>query len=545
VVHCAGLFHGMAAFLEFRMESFNPLESEPSSLPPPADDSVELGPSPEIRADTLADSVVILLTLTVLQRGIGFVRSVLFCRWLPAEELGQWDITFGFLMLAAPLAILSLPSCLSRYLDYYRQRGIARSLIARVTGATLLLAVVSAIVLFVGREWFSFLIYGTPDETGLVTLLAVVLVITIVTHLIIELLTALCYVRALSAVHLANSLVFAVLGAVLVLGVGRNATNVVLAYAGACVLSTVGAVWYLRPTWRAMPRAAQPLAREEFWGKILPYVRWIWLTSLMANLFVIADRYMIIHFSPQGPEAGIALVGQYHSSRVVPLLLISIAMLLGTMITPHLSRDWESGRRDRARLRLNLFLKLLGLGLAVGAVVVILAEPILFDWVFKGKFNEGRDVLPYTLAYCLWFGMTLAAQNYLLCVEKGRWGSLALLLGLVVNIALNLVLLPRYGLAGAVWATTIANLLALVLMFAFNRILGFRLDPATVIVVLAPGLLCLGVWWSAWALLAVVCAMVALAPRARWVLSPDERQLIGEALGSYADRLRRFRRNSR
>ncbi|HLA84097.1 MAG TPA: lipopolysaccharide biosynthesis protein [Thermoguttaceae bacterium] len=526
------------------METREPLETGESTLPPPADDSIELGPSPEFRADTLADSVVILLSLTVLQRGIGFVRSVLFCRWLPEEQLGQWDIAFGFLMLAAPLSMLSLPSCLSRYLEYYRQRGQARTLIARVTLATVVLAIVSGVILFVGREPFSLLIFGTVEETGLVALLAVVLVITVATHFLVELLNALRYVRVLSVVHLVNSLVFAVLGTVLVLGYAKTATNVVLAYTGACVLSSLGAVWYLRSTWRAMPRAVEPIARREFWGKILPYVRWIWLTSLMANLFVIADRYMIIHFAHGGPEEGLKLVGQYHSSRVIPLLLVSIATLLGTMITPHLSHDWETGRRDRVGLRLNLFMKLLALGLAFCAVLVVLGEPILFDWVYKGKFDVGREVLPCTLAYSLWFGITLASQNYLLCAEKGRWGSLALLAALVLNIGLNVFLLPRYGLPGAVWSTTIANLLALGLMFAFNRMLGMPLDPPTLAVVLAPGLLCFGGAWSAWALLALIVAFVILAPTTRWVLNADEKQLIGEALGGYLDRFRRLVRRA-
>jgi len=524
------------------MEPHEPLETEESTLPPPADDSLELGPSYEFRADTLADSVVILLTLTVLQRAIGLVRSVLFCRWLPAGELGQWDISFSFLMLAAPLAILSLPSALSRYLDYYRRRGNARAMIVRVSAATMLLGIIAAAVLLVCRESASFFIFGTPAETRMVALLAVVLLVTVATNLMIDLLTALCYVRVLSVVHLVNSLMFAVLGAMLVLGHNKTAVNIVLAYAGACVLSTAGAVWYLRPTWRAMPRGTQPLARGEFWGKILPYCRWVWLTSLMANLFVIADRYMIIHYASGGPQKALELVGQYHSSRVVPLLLISIAMLLGTMITPHLSRDWEAGRRERVCLRLNLFLKLLGVGLAVGAVLVILGEPLLFDWVFKGKFNDGRAVLPYALAYCLWFGLTLAAQNYLLCAEKGRWGSLALLVGLVVNIVLNMFLLPRYGLLGAVWATTVANLLAMLLMFAFNHVLGFRLDWATTLVLLAPGLLCWNGWWGAWALLAVVCALVAMAPTTRWVLNAEEKHLIAAALGGYVDKLRALRR---
>ncbi len=524
------------------METHEPINTDQSTLPPPANESAELGPSLELRADTLADSVVILLTLTVLQRVIGFSRSVLFCRWLSPDELGQWDITFSFLMLAAPLSVLALPSCLSRYIEYYRQRGHVRTLIARIAVAVLGLALAACGVIFFGRVWFSKLIYGTSDHTHLVSLLAVSLLVIIAAHFFIELLNSLRYVRALAVVHLGNSLAFALLGAILIFGVAPKSTSVVLAYAGACVLSTAGAAWYLRSTWRAMPPSGEPLARGELWGKILPYVRWVWLTSLMANLFEIADRYMIIHFStdlrtgqPASPDVALASVGQYHSSRVVPLLMISIALLLGTMITPHLSADWESGRRDRVKLRLRLFLKLLALGLSVGAVLVILAEPILFDWIFKGKFDDGgRQVLPYTLTYCIWFGLTLASHNYLLCAEKARLGTLALLVGLVVNIALNRILLPRYGLPGAVWATTVANFVALLLVSSFNRRLGLRLDRATMLVMLAPGLLC----WSVWPLLIVVGVVAVLAPTTRWIFSPDEKQLLGEALGSYRDKLR-------
>ena len=47
-------------------------------------------------------------------------------------------------------------------------------------------------------------------------------------------------------------------------------------------------------------------------------------------------------------EANEALrqVGYYHSSRIIPLLFVAVAALLGSMITPHLSQDWELGRRQ-------------------------------------------------------------------------------------------------------------------------------------------------------------------------------------------------------
>ncbi len=51
-------------------------------------------------------SVMVLLVMAAVQRIVGFVRGVLVCRWLSPDELGQWDMAFGFLTLAAPLTVL-------------------------------------------------------------------------------------------------------------------------------------------------------------------------------------------------------------------------------------------------------------------------------------------------------------------------------------------------------------------------------------------------------------------------------------------------------
>ena len=64
--------------------------------------------NPALRSDTLAASVLILFAITLLQRGVGFGRSVLVCRWLDADQLGRWDLAFGFLMLAAPVLVLGV-----------------------------------------------------------------------------------------------------------------------------------------------------------------------------------------------------------------------------------------------------------------------------------------------------------------------------------------------------------------------------------------------------------------------------------------------------
>jgi polysaccharide transporter, PST family len=506
---------------------------EESAIPLPSDESNELGPMPGFHADSLAESVVILLALTVVQRLVGFCRTVLFYRWLSPEDVGRWEMSFSFLMLAAPLSMLALPSCFGRYLEYYRRQGHLRTLIARTAVAAICLGTTASLALYLGRSWFSRLIYGSPDQTHLVVLLACSLLVVVSSHYFIDLLTALRNVRFLAVLQFVNSLAFAVLGAVLLLGLARDAGSVILAYAGACLLTSAGVFWWLSPTWRGLPPVEQSLPQREFWGKIVPYVGWVSMTSLMANLFDVADRYMIVHFSGLGPEKSLEMVGQYSSSRVVPLLMASVAVMLGTMFTPHLSRDWEQGRRDRVKTRLNLFLKLLAFSLCGGAVLILLAAPLLFDWALSGKFNGGRDILPYTMTYCIWFGMTLVSQNYLLCAEKARLGSLTLLIGLVVNVSLNRILLPRYGLIGAVSATMTANLVALTLLSTFNRMLGFRLHRGTVLALALPALLCLGPW----VVLGAMAVVAVVAIPTNWILSPAERELLLDAWQRYRERL--------
>ena len=84
----------------------------------------------------------------MLQRLVGFVREIFFCRWLAADQLGQWDMAFGFLMLAAPLAVLALPGTFGRYVERYRQQGRLRGFLRWTALACGALALVAVTIIF-------------------------------------------------------------------------------------------------------------------------------------------------------------------------------------------------------------------------------------------------------------------------------------------------------------------------------------------------------------------------------------------------------------
>lgn len=474
-----------------------------------------------VRTETLAQSVVILLVMTALQRVVGFGRGLLFCRWMTAEQLGEWDVAFGFLMLTAPLVVLGLPGSFGRYFEYYRQRGQLRAFLARTLLLSSAMAILAMGTVYVFRARFSTLIFGQDDHASIVAWLAIVLGAVIMHNFLVSLFIAVRMYRVVTFLQFWQTIGFAGVSLLLLKKWENSSTSVVIAFGAATLLSAIASLGWLRGIWNAAAHEVRlPESQRSFWAKLVPFALWIWLTNLLSNLFEVIDRYMIVHHSGLDAVEALRQVGNYHSSRIIPLLFVSIALLLGSIITPHLSFDWEGGRRAAVSSRLNSILKLMALALLAISTTVLVAGPWLFNGPFKGKFEGGLAVLPLTLAYCTWFSLAALAQNYLWCAEKAYLGSFALLSGLLVNIGLNLVLLPTYGLEGAVWATAIANLLAIALIYYLSALAGMHVQLGTWICTLLPAVL----WLGPLASVASILVAVLLVCCTNLVLTSDEKE---------------------
>ena len=151
-------------------------ETTAATHPIPMDGQTPIDAAPALCGDALAVGVVLLLASTVVQRAVGFARELCFCRWLNPEQLGQWDMAFGFLMMAGPLLVFALPGTFGRYVDRYRQAGQLRSFLGRTAAVCVALGVPSLLAIVACRGWFSALVFGSRDHEGLVVLLALGLV---------------------------------------------------------------------------------------------------------------------------------------------------------------------------------------------------------------------------------------------------------------------------------------------------------------------------------------------------------------------------------
>ena len=484
-----------------------------------------------LRTQTLAQGVALLLALAAVQRLVGFVRGVLFCRWLNADQLGRWDLAYGFIMFAAPLAVLGLPGSLGRYAEVFRRRGRLRAFLRYIAGCSLALAATAGGLTLLGQDRLSQFVFGDRDQAWLVALLAGGLSLWMIHTLLTSVFNALRMTRDVALFQFCHSLAFAALGCLLVTASGPTAESVVWAFGGACLVAVVLGFFWLGRAWSLLHETPAISNSESNTDRprIIAFACWMWITNVLANVFGFADRWMFIRFSGLAEAEALAVIGQYHSARLAPLLFLGIAEMLAGLITPHLAHDWEAGRRKEVSQRLNLILKLFAAGLYLAAVGVLIVAPLMFNSVWAGKFAAGLSLLPWTLTYCIWGSLAVVATNYLWCAERARLASVALIIGLAINVGLNALLVPRWGIFGAVQATAAANLAMLAAMYAAACRCGMTFDAGFCVVALAPVVMVFGPWPG----LAMLFTLLWFACRGELVLNQSEKAALIKVVTTY------------
>ncbi len=481
--------------------------------------------APKMVSDTIAAGVLFALLMTVGQKIIGFVRGILFCRFMTDQELGQWSMVWSFLMLLAPFAVLGLPGCFGRFSEYYRNRGQLRSFIIRIGVVSTVMTLLMAGVICTFPATVSELIFGSDQQIGVVYGLAFALVIVSLSNFLSSLMESLRQVKVVTAMRFVTGIVFAVVGTGLIWIWDDSASAAAVGYAAACILGIIPAIWVLWKFRGEINNDGAGLGHAEMWKRIAPFAIWLWASNVCHNFFEVSDRYMLIHWSSFPADLAQGLVGQYHSGRVVPLLFVSVATMLGGVLLPYMSAHWEAGKPEKAVKQLNWTVKLVALGFTTGGILVMFLSPILFTWILEGRYDAGLGVLPLTLVYCTWLCLFIVGQDYLWVAEKGKWAALAIFVGLFANIVLNMLLIPKMGLNGAVVATTLGNLINLLMIFGFNHYFGCKADGGILVCIATPLLMLVEPVSGA------VCmiAMLTIAWRSDWFFSEEEKSEILES----------------
>jgi antigen flippase len=373
--------------------------------------------------------------------GLSGLATIVIARELGPYGRGNWAAIFSLATLVATFAALGLPSA-AAYGAARLEGTDRRQLIAATSRAALILAVVSlagyAAVTEVARPG-----HGAADAVAGGALIAAFTVIQNVSQQLVLVTGRLRWFIAAQLV----SAGFAILAVLIVALASRlTLTAVVGIYAGRALVGTAIAAAGIT---EAGPSSRVSAVRSRASLRLLaPYLGYAFMTFATLSLTQVVQRVDVLLVAG---IRGSSAAGRYAVAVQLLELLIVVPGALGFVLFRRGARASEHHWRDAMRaLRWVVGIQ------AVAAAVLFLAAPEVIAVVYGDRYRGATVALRWLMPGAVMLGAQTVASNYIASRGRPKSVLVAWAAGAIIGIGLNLLLIPRYGIAGAAGVSSLA-----------------------------------------------------------------------------------------
>ncbi len=333
---------------------------------------------------------------------------------------------------------------------------------------------------------------------------------------------------------------------------GPGGDDTVVAYALAIAVSIAGVVQLVYMSWatrRAGVRLKLTLPR------LTPEVKKLGLLILPATFgagIYQISQFVDTFFATQLPQGSLTLLKLADRLNQMPLGIVGIA--LGTAILPMLSRHIHSGEaREAQRLQAQAFEMATLLTLPAAAALAVCAPAFTAAFFVGGKFTAADGATMAQIVVALVAGLPAYVVVKILnpgffAREDTRTPVWTALASLLCNIAINLVVVERFGIVGLAAATACSASLNCLLLYAILHKRGwfhFTLPLASKIArqLVATATMAAALWWAlprmaehyhggvferVWSLVALVGLGMAVFFVTAFAIGAVDKQVLGQ-----------------
>jgi O-antigen/teichoic acid export membrane protein len=429
-------------------------------------------------------TAVFAFSLRVAGAVIAYAMQVLLARWMGVFEYGVFVVVYVWITILSQLGNLGFSSSVIRFIPEYQARGDG-GLLHGVLRTSRLLAVAFATALGAVGVAGLLLFPGIVDQHYVVPI--VLGAICLPMFCLTEVQDGIARSFHWSSLAFGPTYIWrplAILATMIVaheIGAPMTATTAcIAAIVGTWATAMIQLVLLARRTAAAVP-PARPRHDVRTWVLVsLP----ILLSEGFYALLTSVDVIMVSAYLP--PED----VAVYYAATKTLALVHFVYYAVRAASGPRFSFHFHSGDHPALHemVRNSIYWSFWP-SVAVSTVVLAIGEPLLS--LFGSDFTGGGAVLLILVFGILTRASIGPVESLLTMAGYQKSCAAAFALAVVVNIGLNVVLIPRFGLVGAASATTVAMLvetLAITLLVrrhfgftatVFRRDLHRQLDHAT------------------------------------------------------------------
>lgn len=430
----------------------------------------EQGRERSLRTELLrsgAGSFVLQIAAAVLSVG----GAVVLARILGPEQYGAYAFAMGVASLLVIPTTLGLPSLVVRDVAalatrerWSELRGLLGWAAPTVTGASVAAAAVVALLVAV------FDLGPDGAHTALLLAMAVVPLAALVQLGG----AALRGLRKVVLGHFHETVLRPALALLVVAGaygVAGDAVDAGWAVGAQLVAGVVAVVLVVGFTVRHLPRAVRAATPER-------HTR-MWLGAALPMMFIGAAQVINVNADVVmvGAIEGVESAGLYRAASRGARAVVFVLFAANTVLQPVVASMYARGEIERLQRVLTRSVRLVAVvALPAAGVLIVAGEPLLRG-VFGTEFGVAATALAILAGGQLVNGLVGSAGTVLTMTGHERDVAVAVAVAAAVNIVLNAVLVPLFGIEGAASATAVSMVTWNVILTRRSvRVLG--LDPS-------------------------------------------------------------------
>ncbi|MEO7001946.1 MAG: polysaccharide biosynthesis C-terminal domain-containing protein [Ktedonobacterales bacterium] len=375
---------------------------------------------------------------------------------LIASDYGVLAILNTVISLTAGITQLGLGSAFFRAYNYdYTEDRDRRAVLATATLILALIAApVAAVAILLAPQISSLLFLGDTRYAPLVTLAAIAVLVQNLT------VPAFAWLRAEN-----RALLFSVFSLLNIL----TSLVATIAFVGFFQMGIAGALLAVVAGYAAVVLCMLPVVLIRSRLRVRLHVAWSMLSfgiPLVASVISVwvlqlSDRYLLEIFGTRAETASYAIA-------------YSLGSTLSTLILAPFSLAWPTAmysiarRRDAPRVFQTVF-RWFSATLLFAAFGLSLASAVIFNVLFPVSYHSAAPVIPIVAESIAFYGVytiVMIGAN----VRRKTWmTSVFTTIAALINLGLNLYLIPHYGAMGAAYSTLIAYVALAVIAYIANQ----------------------------------------------------------------------------
>lgn len=178
----------------------------------------------------------------------------------------------------------------------------------------------------------------------------------------------------------------------------------------------------------------------------------LFIPVIAVSLYKIMDKVMI------GNMSSMEQVGLYENSEKIINIITALITALGTVMLPKISNLVANGELEKGKKYIEKSMEFTIISSSALSFGLIAVAPTFAPLFFGEEFSSAGTIIEYLSVTTIFISIAnVIRTQYLIPHEKDRLYIISVIIGAVINIILNILLIPKYQAIGATIGTIFAE----------------------------------------------------------------------------------------